>query len=736
MSRLQTGGAKSRAGNLLLASAALCLCIFAGQAAAALTLSTTTVTLPAKTYATVKVTGANGTIHAVSANTAVAQVTLSGVTATGATANVYGAAAGSTTISIRDARRTRTVAVTVTPSMTVSPTSMSLSAGATGTITASNASGAVSAASGNTAVATVSVSGNVITVKGIAAGGAVVTVKDVRTTITVPITVIGSPAAAGKYSLIAWNDLGMHCVDGKDYSVFSILPPFNNLHAQLVNASTGKVVTTGVSLTYESVADSTGSINTISSTKTNFWKWAPALYLPPGATLANDVGLTGNKTPSLIAQPMSLNAANGWFEAGGVPITDYADNKLADGSYAKNYYPMVKVTARDSTGKVLATTMTVLPVSDEITCAACHASRPITETNAARLAARPAGNWVYAADPEKDWKLNVLRLHDEKQALNGAYQAGLTAMGLVPGLYASATQPAPKPTLCAGCHGSNALGTTSRPNTADLTSAVHSKHAQVTDPSTVTAVPGSGVKLDDSTNRSACYLCHPGSVTKCLRGAMGNAVDASGNALMGCQNCHGNMTKVGDPARVGWFEEPTCQACHFNGTRTTSAVDAAGNLVVPADTRFATNANTPAAGFNLFRFSKGHGGVRCEACHGATHAEYPSSHDNDNVQSIALQGYAGTVRECTVCHATPPVTVNGGPHGMHPIGAAWVGRHGDALESGGGTTQCAYCHGSDYRGSPLAQVKAPRTFTVEGRTRSYVAGQNVGCYDCHSGPHP
>ncbi|MBD3800982.1 MAG: hypothetical protein IE886_05935, partial [Campylobacterales bacterium] len=36
------------------------------------------------------------------------------------------------------------------------------------------------------------------------------------------------------YTLLAWNDLGMHCMDGKDFSVFSILPPYNNLNAQLI----------------------------------------------------------------------------------------------------------------------------------------------------------------------------------------------------------------------------------------------------------------------------------------------------------------------------------------------------------------------------------------------------------------------------------------------------------------------------------------------------------------------
>ena len=430
-----------------------------------------------------------------------------------------------------------------------------------------------------------------------------------------------------------------------------------------------------------------------------------ALYLPPGATLAPDVGLTGNTTPSLTPKPMQLDAANGWFEAGGLPITDYDD------AGRKNFYPMVKVTARDATGTVLATTMTVLPVSDEITCVACHASRSATESNAALTAARPQGGWVADPDPEKDWKKNILKLHDEKQAGNADYQLALEDMGLAPGLCYSATLATPKPTLCAGCHGSNALGTTSRPRTAALTSAVHTKHGQVKDPAT-------GTVLDDSTNRSACYLCHPGSVTKCLRGAMGNAVDASGNALMGCQSCHGNMTKVGDPARAGWLQEPTCQACHFNGRRTTSAVDAAGNLsFVPADTRFATNANTPSAGFNLFRSAKVT--AACDARH-ATAPRTPSTRARTTTTTCRASRCRAMPERCANARsvtATPPMSLNGGPHGMHTIGAASVSKHHDMVESGGGTAQCAYCHGSDYRGSPLSQVKAPRSFSIEQAER-------------------
>ncbi len=708
-----------RLNRLLFAWTCIAIAMLAGEALAAIALSPTSVTLPAGTYTSVQVKGTSGRIQAESKDTAVATVTLTNVTSTGATLNVLGRGAGSTTVSVRDAREQRaSLAVKVTSSMTVSPTSIAISAGTTATITARNYSGSLSATAADTRIAKVSVSGNVVTVTGVAPGATVVSVKDGKSTVSVPVTVLGGSAATGRYSLVAWNDLGMHCVDGKDYSVFSILPPFNNLHAQLVNAGTGKVVTSGVTLTYEAVADPAGSINTRSADKTNFWAWVKPVY---GASPAPNIGLTGNPTPSLAPARMVLDAANGWFEATGIPVTPYDDQGR------KNFYPTVKVTARDSAGTILATTTTVLPVSDEITCAACHSSRPASETNAARLAAKPAAGWVNDIQAELDWKKNILRLHDEKQAANTKYAAALSTLGLAPsGLLDSAT--AGKPALCAACHGSNALPGTGMQGIAALTSALHSTHGKVADPATMLA-------LDASDNRSACYLCHPGSVTKCLRGAMGNAVDASGNATMGCQSCHGNMTKVGDPARVGWLQEPNCQACHFDGKRVTSAVDAAGNLIARSDKRFATNPDVPAKGFSLFRFSKGHGGMQCEACHGATHAEYPSSHDNDNLQSIALQGYAGTLRECKVCHASTPLTADGGPHGMHTVGAAWVKSHGDLVERSG-PSSCAYCHGADFRGSDLAQVKAPRTFSIEGGSRSYAAGQNVGCYDCHRGPNP
>lgn len=218
---------------------------------------------------------------------------------------------------------------------------------------------------------------------------------------------------------------------------------------------------------------------------------------------------------------------------------------------------------------------------------------------------------------------------------------------------------------------------------------------------------------------------------------MGNSVAADGSLAIQCQNCHGSMSAVG-ALRQGWLDEPNCQACH-TGTavsnrgqiRFTSVFDASGQVRQPADTRFATNPNTPSAGFSLFKLSSGHGGLQCEACHGSTHAEFPSSHINDNVQSNNLQGHPGVLAECSACHTQAPSTTNGGPHGMHPVGQAWVQAHPDVAERG--TSACQDCHGTDYRGTVLSRASADRTLSAFG-TKQLWRGFQVGCYACHRGP--
>ncbi|MGZ8153078.1 MAG: Ig-like domain-containing protein, partial [Methylovulum sp.] len=682
----------------------------------------------------------SGTVRATSGNIAVATVSY-----TSGIATIKGIKAGSATITVKDSKNSKLVEVKVaaapSATLTVSPTVVAVNVGSTANISVTNASGTVTARSSNALVATVSYASNIAKVTGVKAGSATITIRDSKTSKSVQVSVLNNPASAGAYTLLAWNDLGMHCMDGLDFSVFAILPPYNTLHAQLKDKA-GKLVNSNVALTYEAVADSTGSINTSSYTKTNFWSWVDELV---GLSPANDVGLNldglasgtpepGNETPSLTPAPMTYNAEYAWFEAEGIPITPFDD------AGNKNFYPTVKVVAKDLSGNVLATATTVLPVSDEMTCSGCHASTNST-TNNAQIAAKPVAGWVFDSNPDKDWKKNILRLHDEKQASNALYQSALIQTGYsTSGLFA--TSNAGKPVLCVACHASNAYFDKKNkttvmgglPGIAPFTQSLHLKHATVKDPATQ-------LPLDNIGDRTACYQCHPGSKTQCLRGAMSKSVDANGDSLMSCQSCHGNMAAVGNAARQGWYNEPTCESCHNSaaaGKRAISGVDANGVAIVPTDHTFATNADTPVPGLNLYRFSTGHGGLQCEACHGSTHAEYPSTHVDENVQSIAVQGHAGPVAECTACHTKAPSTTNGGPHGMHTTGDAWVDLHEDANKNGTATTpSCAYCHGSTNAGTPLSAIKVAKTINAgEFGIKNWPAGYQVSCYSCHNGPNP
>jgi hypothetical protein len=61
--------------------------------------------------------------------------------------------------------------------------------------------------------------------------------------------------------------------------------------------------------------------------------------------------------------------------------------------------------------------------------------------------------------------------------------------------------------------------------------------------------------------------------------------------------------------------------------------DASASPLLALNKRFAENTNA------LFRFSKGHGGLACQACHGSTHAIWPNVTDgaNDNVAANSFR---------------------------------------------------------------------------------------------------
>ncbi len=232
----------------------------------------------------------------------------------------------------------------------------------------------------------------------------------------------GGGETALSYVVLGYNDLGMHCMN-QDFSRLCILPPFNNLHAQVIQrGKEPRIVTQGVDVTY------TIPTNTHSADKTNFWVWAPNLF---GVNLPPNVGLTGNG----LSGTMVPTAQNDWA-ATGIPITPIDD----DGTL--NPYPLSLIQV-GSRGKTLATTHAVVPVSWEISCNLCH-------PNVA------AGTPVTGAQVEFD----ILRQHDRKHKTQLEMSA---ANG--------------NPVLCAACHADPALGTQGLTGVKTLSHAMHGSHA-------------------------------------------------------------------------------------------------------------------------------------------------------------------------------------------------------------------------------------------------------------------
>lgn len=662
---------------------------------------------------------------------------------------------GSVLISSRAGSVTVPVTLTITPAaggIAVSPTSLAFSYQQGGTVppsqnlsvTSSGTMNFTDSASGGTWLSVGSTSGTtpgsikVSVAPGTLAVGTYtgsVVVKSSANSVTVPVTltITSGGGGGGSYALLAWSELGMHCMDGKDYSVFSVLPPYNTIYAKLLTTGNQPVpVSSGVTITYAAFKDAAGSINTTSygtSTvpqKTNFWSY---VYLLFGGQPPNDVGLHNYPVQSLTPQPMTYDSTKGLWKAEGVPTAPYDD------TLASKPYPMGQIVAKNSSGQTIATATVVFAVSDEMSCKNCHAPN----TNSAAM---PSGGWITQYSTAQNVKLNILKKHDDDHPISSTVYNALLAKGpnysrYQTSLYQTALAGGAlnNPVLCADCHASNALNaaglstgvsdSSGNPLVPALTASMHTLHSSVT-------LPGSSTTLDNATDpANSCYQCHPGTTTKCQRGTM------SGVA---CFNCHGNLSRVGMASRTGWLDEPNCQMCHQNGTTystafTSTNIGPTGTQRTSSDTTFATNPNAPSTGFSLYRFSQGHGSTECSGCHGSQHAEYPTNQANDNVYSTKLQGYAGRITECTVCHGSSFATTNnGGPHGMHTVGQAWVTAHPN-YASNGGYTECAYCHGSTYKGTTLSQLLTTKTFSAgDYGTKTFAAGHQISCYDCHNGP--
>lgn len=739
--------------------------------------------------------------------------------------------------------------------LAVSASHVALSVGATSKVQVSGASGTVRVASVAPAIAMATLAGQTVTITGVSVGQTTVNVRDNLHTVTIAVAVSGSvagpPPTTGTtpWRVLAANDLGMHCAD-LDYQVFSILPPFNVVHAQVLATGTATakprlLSNTEADVAYRATSSSVdpagaGSINTTSSlspagAKSNFW--APALLpngrtgtlgglayrvLYPGAVLdlfapippetglpvpdpaklpALAAGQQKMPSPSNVAQlfgrfdtnlPFFANfpfgttvvAAN-WFSADGIPILP------VDDAGRTNPYPLMRVQAvtkganPNTAANVRASVDIVLPVASEADCRNCHngvdgrASVFASVTKYANGTLWPIAQESDAPGPDKinnASKINILRLHDAKWGPRYTSSAGAPTP-CVSGVESSCLDKR-RAIQCSQCHYSPALdlaqvgpineptvGVNGRQQTRhiSMSRAMHANHGQYADlfppmplPKSAGRTPSVQADILDRT----CYQCHPGKQAKCLRGAMG-----AGGVV--CQDCHGDMKQVGNDftagfatgagadltKRVPWAVEPKCQSCHVGDAKTVSTMNRSDFIVAPdgirnlmaygrssASASAVTIIASPASRFaenqKLYRLSKGHGGVACQGCHGSTHAEWPNPNPvaNDNIAASQLQGHAGTLVECSTCHAAGSLGLTlGGPHGMHPVNdARWTGNHGDYAERQLDT--CRACHGLRGEGTVLSRVAVTRTLRAseEGtRTVTLQQGTPVRCDTCH-----
>lgn len=316
---------------------------------------------------------------------------------------------------------------------------------------------------------------------------------------------------SGKYVLIGWNDLGMHCISPR-FKEMAILPPYNTIRAIVIKKGGEEphVVTSGITVKYS--LDN----NTTVKGKSDFWTYAQKLF---GKTLPLGIGLTGNGLSGTMAKK------SGYFEATGIPALPFNDKMQWD----PYQHATLTMTGTGISGK----TLVVVPVSDEMNCQKCHNSGGV----AAKGIATPT------------LEGNILTLHDKRE--------GTKLMNN-------------RPVLCASCHADAALGAVGKTGIPSLSYVMHVKHNAIAKkPLCIDCHPG----VKTQCNRSAiedmgpegtnpkCENCHGGmeKMASALKAGRRPWVDEPT-----CAQCHGQKYSTGKllyreaKGHGGVF----CVACH------------------------------------------------------------------------------------------------------------------------------------------------------------------------------
>jgi hypothetical protein len=385
------------------------------------------------------------------------------------------------------------------------------------------------------------------------------------------VTAVAIPATTMSYVALAWNDLGMHCLN-PTYDKAVILPPYNTLWVQVVKrGSPPQIVTSSITVEY-SIRDNTSSYG--KRDYGQFWDNMPLLF---GVSLPRDEGLN-------LEDPNIHNTLTGTmvvkgdhFQANGIPVVPVDDH----GTW--NPYQVANITVRDAgTQAILVQTTATVPTSDEIACAKCHGA---------------------------DALLDVLQKHDEEEGTNLA---------------------ATRPVLCASCHGSPVLGQ-SGPGSAGryLSQAIHGFHADK-GAACYDCHPGAATKC----SRSVAHAAADGNCTTC-HGTMQDVASSVGNGSRTpwvnepmCATCHPGVAEVNTASSLyrnaNGHNGLSCPACHGSPhamVPTTQASDNAQAVqyqttVAPIGDCKVCHATSKGGGIS--DFGEAHGGSRptaCSVCH-------------------------------------------------------------------------------------------------------------------------
>ncbi len=388
-----------------------------------------------------------------------------------------------------------------------------------------------------------------------------------------------STTIAASYVVLAWNDLGMHCLN-PSYDTAVILPPYNTVRAQVIKRGNApQVVTSGVTVSYRLINNTTSQKGLF----TQFWTYASQLF---GIAPAVDHGLNLNDPAVSNGLTGNMLAKTGYFIVSGIPATPVNDGNTW------TPYQMIEVTAKDtSTGTILAQTRTTVPTSDEINCGKCH------------------GN---STDPAVVFN-DILAKHD---AHNGT------------------TLLSSKPVLCAKCHGSPALGTSGPGSSGKyLSQAIHGFHSGLaTQPGCYDCHPGDVTQCNRSNKHTAadgnCTNCHGTLATVAASIDLGSRVPWVNEPK--CVTCHNTGVAQVDTGTTlyrnsighgGLF----CTACHGSPHAMTpsgqvtdnyQSIQYQGKAMALGDCRICHK--TSRGGGSASEFANEHGGsnhAACAICH-------------------------------------------------------------------------------------------------------------------------